>query len=47
LTEGQEGFLQDMVGDFMKRMAELLERGAATQTAMQSLNDRLAKLRSQ
>jgi DNA-binding response OmpR family regulator len=46
LTEGQEHFLQNMVGDFMKRMAGLLERGAATQTAMQSLNDRLAQLRN-
>jgi DNA-binding response OmpR family regulator len=47
LTEGQETFLQDMVGNFMKRMAALLERGAETQSAMQSLNDRLAKLRNQ
>ena len=47
LTEGQETFLQDMVGNFMKRMAALLERGAETQTAMQSLNDRLSKLRNQ
>jgi hypothetical protein len=47
LTEGQETFLQDMVGNFMKRMAALLERGAETQTAMQSLNERLSKLRNQ
>jgi FixJ family two-component response regulator/cell division protein ZapA (FtsZ GTPase activity inhibitor) len=47
LTEGQETFLQDMVGNFMKRMAALLERGAETQTAMQSLNERLSNLRNQ
>jgi CheY-like chemotaxis protein/cell division protein ZapA (FtsZ GTPase activity inhibitor) len=47
LTEGQESFLQNMVGDFMKRMADLLNRGEETQTALQGLNDKLGQLRSQ
>ena len=47
LTEGQELFLQTMVGDFMKRMAELLDRGEETQLTLQGLNDQLAKLRHQ
>ena len=45
LTDAQEKFLQDMVGDFMTRMAELLKRGAETQDTLQQLNDRLARLR--
>jgi CheY-like chemotaxis protein/cell division protein ZapA (FtsZ GTPase activity inhibitor) len=47
LTEGQESFLQNMVGDFMKRMAELQNRGVETQTTLQKLNDNLGKLRCQ
>jgi DNA-binding response OmpR family regulator len=47
LTEGQETFLQNMVGDFTKRMAEVVERGAEAQATMQSLNDRLGQLRNQ
>lgn len=45
LTENQELFLQNMIGEFMQRMAELLDRGAETQTELQNLNDRLGELR--
>lgn len=47
LTEDQESFLQNMVGNFMKRMADLLDRGEQTQTAMQNLNDKLVQQRAQ
>jgi hypothetical protein len=45
LTENQEAFFQNMIGDFMQRMAELLDRGVETQTELQNLNDRLEGLR--
>ncbi len=47
LTEGQEIFLQNMVGDFMKRMVELLDRGEETQSTLQRLNEQLSQLRHQ
>jgi CheY-like chemotaxis protein len=46
LTDNQEKFLQNMVGDFMTRMADLLNRGAETQETLQRLNRRLGELRS-
>ena len=46
LTDNQEKFLQNMVGDFMTRMAGLLNRGAETQETLQRLNKRLGELRS-
>ena len=46
LTDHQEKFLQSMVGDFMARMAELLNRGLHTQETLQKLNDRLEQLRN-
>ena len=46
LTDNQEKFLQNMVGDFMTRMAELLNRGLHTQETLQKLNDRLEQLRN-
>ncbi|MFZ4535287.1 response regulator [Propionivibrio sp.] len=46
LTDNQEKFLQDLVGDFMTQMAELLNRGAETQEALQRLNNQLGQLRS-
>ena len=46
LTDNQEKFLQNMVGDFMARMAELLNRGLHTQETLQRLNDRLEQLRN-
>ncbi len=45
LTDNQEKFLQNMVGDFMTQMAALLERGSATQQTLQRLNDKLGQLR--
>jgi DNA-binding response OmpR family regulator len=45
LTEGQEIFLQNMVGNFMKRMVELLDRGEETQSTLQRLNEQLSQLR--
>ncbi len=44
LTDNQERFLQDMVSDFMARMAELLNRGLHTQETLQRLNNRLEQL---
>jgi CheY-like chemotaxis protein len=46
LTDNQEKFLQDMVGDFMTRMAALLDRGSETQQALQRLNQKLEQLRN-
>ena len=46
LTDHQEKFLQDMVGDFMARMALLLDRGAETQQTLQRLSARLGELRN-
>ena len=46
LTDNQEKFLQNMVGDFMARMADLLNRGNETQETLQRLNARLSQLRS-
>ena len=46
LTDNQERFLQNMVGDFTARMAAMLTRGAETQQTLQRLNDKLSELRS-
>jgi DNA-binding response OmpR family regulator len=46
LTEGQEIYLQNMVGNFMKRMAELLDRGEETQATLQALCEQLGLLRN-
>ena len=46
LTDNQEKFLQNMVGDFMTRMVDLLDRGTVTQATLQRLNDKLEQLRS-
>ena len=46
LTDNQEKFLQDMVGEFMVRMAAMLDRGAETQATLQRLNNKLGQLRS-
>lgn len=46
LTDNQEKFLQNMVGDFTTQMAALLDRGVQTQETMQRLNDKLSGLRS-
>jgi len=46
LTDGQEKYLQDLVGDFLARMAEMLDRGSATQDTLQRLNDKLGELRN-
>ena len=45
LTDNQEKFLQNMVGDFMTRMVDLLDRGIQTQDALQRLSHQLADLR--
>lgn len=44
LTDNQEKFLQDMVGDFMTRMSKMLGRGDETQLTLQRLNVRLEQL---
>ncbi len=46
LTDNQEKFLQNMVGDFSNRMTEMLSRGEETQRALERLNEKLSHLRS-
>jgi DNA-binding response OmpR family regulator len=46
LTDSQEQFLQNMVGDFMTRMAELINRSGETQETLQRLNSKLSELHS-
>ena len=46
LTDNQEKFLQNMVGDFITRMVALLNQGDQTQGALQRLNNKLGKLRN-
>lgn len=46
LTDNQEKFLQNMVGDFITRMVALLNQGEQTQGALQRLNSKLGQLRS-
>jgi DNA-binding response OmpR family regulator len=46
LTDNQEKFLQNMVGDFMVRMATLLNRSTETQDTLQRLNVKLGQLRN-
>jgi len=45
LTDNQEKFLQDLVGDFLVRMAALLNQGHQTQAMLQDLNQKLIQLR--
>ena len=45
LTDNQERFLQDMVGDFMNRMTELLQRSNASQLTLERLSKQLEQLR--
>ena len=45
LTDNQEKFLQGLVGDFMNRMAVLLNSGAETQETLQQLIGKLGELR--
>lgn len=44
MTDNQERMMENLVGDFMKRLVELLDRGEETQEAMQRLSERLAQL---
>jgi DNA-binding response OmpR family regulator len=44
LTAGQEQILEDLVENFMKRLVALLDRGEATQAALQNLSERLGQL---
>ena len=46
LTDNQEKFLQELVGDFMNRMAALLNSSAETQLTLQVLTEKLGELRS-
>ena len=46
LTDNQEKFLQNMVGDFSNRMTEMLSSGEETQRSLERLNDKLSKLRN-
>ena len=46
LTDIQERFLQNLVGDFTARMTAMLCRGEETQQALLRLNDKLSELRS-
>ena len=46
LTDNQERFLQNMVGDFITQMSSLLNHGETTQETLQRLNSKLAELRN-
>ena len=46
LTDEQEKFLQNMVGDFLARMIDVLNRGTEAQETLQRLNDKLGQLRN-
>ena len=46
LTDNQEKFLQNMVGDFMARMAELLSQGLETQKTLERLSMRLEQFKN-
>ena len=46
LTDNQEKFLQNMVGDFITQMADLLTRGTAAQETLQKLSVKLSQLRN-
>ena len=45
LTDNQEKFLQDMVGDFITQMSSLLNRGTEAQETLHRLSSRLEQLR--
>lgn len=47
LSENQELFIQNLVGDFMQSMTELQNRRVETQTTLKKLSSNLGKLRSQ
>ena len=47
LTERQEGYLQNLIGDFSGRMSALLDQGEETQTILVGLGDELASLREE
>lgn len=44
MTDNQERQMEDLVGNFMKRLVELLDRGEETQEAMQKLSEKLGQL---
>ena len=46
LTDNQEKFLQNMVGDFITQMADLLTRGTAASETLQKLSVKLGQLRN-
>jgi len=46
LTDNQEKFLQNLVGDFITQMSGLLNRGTEAQETLQRLSSRLEHLRS-
>ena len=46
LTDIQERFLQNLVGDFTARMTAMLSRGEETQQALLRLNKKLSELRN-
>ena len=45
MTDNQERQMEDLVGNFMKRLVELLDRGEETQQAVQRLSEKLGQLR--
>ena len=44
MTDNQERQMENLVGNFMKRLVELLDRGEETQEAMQRLSEKLGQL---
>jgi CheY-like chemotaxis protein len=46
MTDNQERKMENLVGDFMKRLVELLDRGEETQEAMRGLSEKLGRLQN-
>ena len=44
MTDNQERQMENLVGNFMKRLVELLDRGEDTQEALKMLSDKLGQL---
>jgi len=44
LSDRQESYVQNLIGEFTERMSQILVRGAVTQYNLQNLNDELALL---
>ena len=44
MTDKQERQMEELVGNFMKRLVELLDRGEEAQSTMKTLSEKLGQL---